>query len=132
MHKPITLLIIAILVLLLSSCDNKEEPTLYLSPSDLVQTTWYGSETSFDNDQETGTINFILEFLSSSNGTYIFVDEKGDPYGNGSFKYQIKGKIISFSGAIVGDWTIIERSDQRIVLQAFLPQKHIMSLSKIY
>ena len=128
MYKPITLLIIATLVLFMSSCDDKEEPTLSLSPSDLVQTTWYGT----DNDQETGTINFILEFLSSSNGTYIFVDEKGQPYGNGSFKYQIKGKIISFSGAIVGDWTIIERTDQRIVLQAFLPQKHIMSLLKKY
>lgn len=132
MHKPIILLIIATLVLFLSSCDDKEEPTLSLSPSDLVQTSWYGTDTSFDNNQETGTINFILEFLSSSNGTYIFVDEKGDPYGNGSFKYQIKGKIISFSGAIVGDWTIIERNNQRIVLQAFRPQKHIMYLTKMY
>ena len=81
MYKPITLLIIATLVLFMSSCDDQEEPTLSLSPSDLVQTTWYGTDTSFDNDQETGTINFILEFLSSSNGTYIFVDEKGQPYG---------------------------------------------------
>ena len=96
MYKPITLLIIATLVLFMSSCDDKEEPTLSLSPSDLVQTTWYGTDTSFDNDQETGTINFILEFLSSSNGTYIFVDEKGQPYGNGSFKYQIKGKLYLF------------------------------------
>lgn len=129
MDKLINFSLITILLVLISSCNDEEGP---LSPSDLVQTTWYGTDTSFDNYQETGQTKFILEFLSYPNGTYIFVDENGNPYGNGSFKYQIKGNIISFSGAIVGDWTIIERNNNKIILQTFIPQKHQMSLSLLY
>lgn len=132
MNKILISLITVITALSIISCDDKDKPTLTLSPSELFQTTWSGTDTAFEEGYESDTINFILEFNSTSSGTYIFVDENGNPYGNGSFKYQINGRILSFTGALVGDWSIIEKNDNRIILQAFLPQKHIIVLTKMY
>ncbi|MDE6369011.1 MAG: hypothetical protein K2K94_07220, partial [Muribaculaceae bacterium] len=52
-------------------------------------------------------------------------------YYAGNFKYSITKEMIFFSGSIVGNWTVIERKKDKIVLRAFLPEENIMTLNKM-
>lgn len=130
MYKLLSIIILIIYSISIISCDSNDEPNIEMNPSDLLQTTWFGVDNAYKDDQVVSKTDFILEFLTESTGTYIFVNENGEPYGNGNFQYKIDGRIITFSGAIVGNWTIIEKSNKSITLQSFLPEKHIIILTQ--
>lgn len=130
MNKFLSIIFLIICSISIISCDSNDEPNIEMKPTDLLQTTWYGVDNAYNDNQVIGKTNFILEFLTESTGTYIFVNENGEPYGNGNFQYKIDGRIITFSGAIVGNWTIIEKSNKSITLQSFLPEKHIIILTQ--
>lgn len=121
---------IAIVVALLSvSCSNDDEPTF--GSKDLIHTTWLGKDVCYEDGQEIASVSFIVTFLTESEGKYIFVDENGSPTGDGHFTYNIDGDMITFNGAIVGNWTIIERTKDNIILRAFLPKEHKMYLKLV-
>lgn len=110
---------IAIVVALLSvSCSNDDEPTF--GSKDLIHTTWSGKDVCYEDGQEIASVSFIATFLTESEGKYVFVDENGNPTGDGHFTYNIDGDMMTFNGAIVGNWTIIERTKDTIILRAFL------------
>ena len=57
----------------------------------------------------------------------------GDPATVKAVYYQNDGrKIIFDNSALVGSWTIMEKSKNRIVLQAYLPQEYKVILTKKY
>ena len=121
---------IAIVVALLSvSCSHDDEPTM--GSKDLIHTTWSGKDVCYEDGQEIASVSFIVTFLTESEGKYIFVDENGNPTGDGHFTYSIDGDMMTFNGAIVGNWTIIERTKDTIILRAFLPKEHKMYLNRI-
>lgn len=56
---------------------------------------------------------------------YINGEGSGDPATVNEVYYQIDGrKIIFKNSALVGSWTIMEKSKNRIVLQAYSPQMY--------
>ena len=65
--------------------------------------------------------------------SYINGEGSGDPATVNAVYYQIDGrKIIFKNSALVGSWTIMEKSKNRIVLQAYLPQEYKVILTKKY
>lgn len=75
----------------------------------------------------------IIEFNSAVEGMYINGEGSGDPATVNAVYYQIDGrKIIFKNSALVGSWTIMEKSKNRIVLQAYLPQEYKVILTKKY
>ena len=122
-------LLITIIVGLLTVSCSHDEPTF--GSSDLIHTTWSGTDVCYEDGDEIASVSFIVTFLTESEGKYIFVDENGSPTGDGHFTYNIDGNMITFNGAIVGNWTIIERTKDTIILRAFLPKEHKMYLNRI-
>lgn len=121
---------IAIIVSLLSvSCSHDDEPKF--GSQDLIHTTWMGKDVCYEDGEEIASTQFIAEFLTESEGRYIDCDEDGNPIGDGHFKYNIDGDMITFNGAIEGNWTIIERTKNDITLRAFRPQEHKMYLTRV-
>ena len=124
------ILFITIVVMLLSvSCSHDDEPAF--GSKDLLYTTWRGKDVCYEDGQETASIQFIVQFLTESGGKYIYVDDEGNPTGDGHFSYNIDGDMITFNGAIVGSWTIIECTKDTITLLAFLPKEHKIYLHRI-
>lgn len=105
---------------------------LELNPLDLAQTTWSGVEESVSEEYEVRYSHFIMEFHTLSKGYQIDVDENGRPYSKNEFNYKIQGKLISFTRAMVGTWTIMEYTGTSMTLQAYLPTKHVITLTKMY
>ena len=122
-------LLITIIVGLLTVSCSHDEPTF--GSSDHIHTTWSGTDVSYEDGDKIESVSFIVTFLTESEGKYIFVDENGSPTGDGHFTYNIDGNMITFNGAIVGNWTIIERTKDTIILRAFLPKEHKMYLNRI-
>lgn len=120
---------IAIVFALLSvSCSHDDEPAF--DNKDLLHTTWKGNDVCYENGEEIASTQFIVEFLTESEGRYIDCDEDGNPTGDGHFKYNIDGDMITFNGAIEGNWTIIERTKNAITLRAFRPKEHKIFLNR--
>lgn len=104
---------------------------LELSPCDLAQTTWRGNKEVFDGDRLLWRTDFIIEFVTASEGFRVDITEKGHE-GRYNFNYEIQGRKISFSGSFGKDWTVLEYTGNSMKLQAFLPQKQVMFLTKMY
>ena len=121
---------------LLASCsddDNDTEPTL--TASELLQTTWNACVCDYDADGKE-VVNeeyLIVEFLTETQGKSINAEGSGDPSSVWDLYYYIDGRIITFeSSALVGNWTVIEKSKNSIVLQSYRPEKSVATLTKLY
>lgn len=121
---------------LLASCsddDNDTEPTL--TASELLQTTWNACVCDYDADGKE-VVNeeyLIVEFLTETQGKSINGEGSGDPSSVWDLYYYIDGRIITFeSSALVGNWTVIEKSKNSIVLQSYRPEKSVATLTKLY
>lgn len=128
MNKLILFMAI-IMGLLSASCSNDDEPAF--GSKDLLHTTWAGNDVCYEDGEEIASTRFIVVFLTDSEGQYIDCDEEGNPTGDGHFTYRIDGDMITFNGAIVGNWTIIERTKNSMTLRAYLPKEHKMYLTRI-
>lgn len=131
MNKNFIIVLFTILLIFITSCNENQQDRM-LTSSDLYQTIWKGTIEGFNGDEMTGRTPLILEFLTSSSGKCIRLDENDDPIENGFFSYRIEDKIISFSKDITGDWYIINYDTDSLILQSYSPHKLIMTLSKIY
>ena len=121
---------------LLASCsddDNDSEPTL--TASELLQTTWDVCVCDYDVDGKE-VINeecLIVEFLTETQGKSINGKGSGYPSEVSDLFYHIDGRIITFkNSALVGNWTVIEKSKNRIVLQSYRPEKSVAALTKLH
>lgn len=121
---------------LLASCsndDNDSDPTL--TASELLQTTWNACVCDYDEDGKEVVHEeyLIVEFLTETQGKSINGEGSGDPSAVWDLYYYIDGRIITFeSSALVGNWTVIEKSKNSIVLQSYRPEKSVATLTKLY
>ena len=119
--KRILLFVVTSLCLFFVGCDNDDkDDVISLTPQELIQTTW---DVELNRYTENGKVEHkeygIIEFNSAVEGNAVY--------------YQIDGrKIIFKNSALVGSWTIMEKSKNRIVLQAYLPQEYKVILTKKY
>lgn len=133
--KKILLFVVTSLCLFFVGCDNdNKEDIISLTPQELIQTTW---EVELNRYSENGEVEHkeygIIEFNSSEEGAYINGEGSGDPVTKNPLYYQInRRKIIFKNSPLVGGWTIIEKSKNKIVLQAYLPQMYRSILVKKY
>lgn len=133
--KRILLFAVTSLCLFFVGCDNDDkDDVISLTPQELIQTTW---DVELNRYTENGKVEHkeygIIEFNSAVEGMYINGEGSGDPATVNAVYYQIDGrKIIFKNSALVGSWTIMEKSKNRIVLQAYLPQEYKVILTKKY
>lgn len=120
----------------LTSCsddDNDSEPKLIAS--ELLQTTWKACVCDYDIEGKV-VVNeeyLIVEFLTENHGKSINGEGSGYPSEVNDLYYHIDGKIITFgNSALVGHWTVVEKSKNNIVLQSYRPEKSEATLSKQY
>lgn len=121
---------------LLTSCsddNNDSEPTLIAS--ELLQTTWEACVCDYDAEGK-AIVNeeyLIVEFLTETRGKSINGEGSGYPSMTDDLHYQIDGRMLSFANsALVGVWTVIEKSKNKIILQAYRPEKSVATLTKQY
>ena len=121
---------------LLASCsddDNDFDPTL--TASELLQTTWNACVCDYDADGKEVVHEeyLIVEFLTETQGKSINGEGSGGPSAVWDLSYYIDGRVITFeSSALVGNWTVIEKSKNSIVLQSYRPEKSVATLTKLY
>ncbi len=130
MKKIVDYMIVAFVMLFaLQSCSNDDEPKQELTAEYLEATTWDAqlSGSAYPNHTPI-TAHFIMQFLSLKSGKCIPAYDD-DSY-EGSFTYSITKNMITFNGAFVGNWTVIERTKNKMVLQAFMPNEFIMVLTR--
>ncbi len=116
------------------SDDNDDsEPTL--TASELLQTTWDVCVRDYDtNGKEILNEEYlIVEFLTETEGKSINGEGSGYPSAVNYLYYHIDKRIITFeNSALVGIWTVIKKSKNRIVLQSYRPKKSVATLTKEY
>ena len=128
--KKLFIPFVLILSIVMAACSHDDELSLTLTGDYLEATTWDATVTVKLDDLMVTESRFVLEFLSKDSGTCKDTYHEGSYYA-GNFKYSITKEMIFFSGSIVGNWTVIERKKDKIVLRAFLPEENIMTLNKM-
>lgn len=130
--NKICIITITFLITILSGC-KEEESNIQLFPEELCQTTWNVTETMYDkNENILFEESYIIQFITTNKGLQITKNDSGEYDEKRNLWYNVEGKIITFNGALVGYWTIIEKSKNRIMLEAYLPRKYVMVLEKLY
>ena len=123
------LLLLGVLVV---CCKKRENPIVELGPDDLAQTTWSGVDEFIGQNLSEIREHCIIEFRTTTTGTYIEVDKNGRPFSKRKFDYKIKGKLITFFELREDTWTVVDYTGESLILHAFLPEKHVMTLTKMY
>ena len=116
--------------LLAVSCDKDD--TFEVTPQTLTQTVWNAEIVYYDeNDNQTGTNNCVVEFLSETEGKY----SEPDMNTVRRFSYEVDRAIIVIdSGSYTllnGTWHIVEKSEQQILLQGYYPNKVLITLDRV-
>ena len=128
--KKLFITFVLIVSKVMTACGHDDELSLTLTGEYLEATTWDATIVVKLDDKMVTESRFVLEFLSKDSGTCKDTYNEGSYY-VGNFKYSITKEMIFFSGSIVGNWTVIERKKDKIVLRAFLPEENIMTLNKM-
>lgn len=125
-------------MVLTSACNNDnengivDEQEFALTPQVLEKTTWNTVCTVYDFDGKEYVTHCVLQFLTGKNGTATDLDLEGDMIKKISFSYSINGNIFSFNKVFPGDHTIMEATKDKIILQAYLPQRNVIIMEKQY
>ena len=123
--------LMAISLMLLTSACSKDEEEYMLSANDLEQTTWKAVYTGYDYQGKKYKYNYIVQFLTKTSGTSVELADDRD-YPDHPFSYSIDRKIMSFRDLFGGDWTIMEASHNKFVLQSDIPTKATIVWVKQY
>ena len=128
--KTIRNLLMCAVALLAVSCDKDD--TFEVTPQTLTQTVWNAEIVYYDeNDNQTGTNNCVVEFLSETEGKY----SEPDMNTVRRFSYEVDRAIIVIdSGSYTllnGTWHIVEKSEQQILLQGYYPNKVLITLDRV-
>jgi hypothetical protein len=133
--KKILFVLFSLCLVLTTSCGNDDEPSydLTLEEDELAQTTWKANQSIYDvKGNETYSRDFTLEFEHASLAAYLLpVDGK---MVRRWVEYHIDNKIVKISTqadhALSGSWTLTEKKKNRLVFQAYLPEKSILTLER--
>lgn len=129
--KKLSIIFMFIACLFVTACSNDDEPKTGLTAEFLMGTTWGAELTgSTTADNTPVSTHFAMQFLTKDSGKCI--PNYDDNSYEGSFTYNIKKGIITFNGSFVGNWTIVEYSKSKIVLQSFQPNEVKLVLSTLY
>ncbi|MDM8243085.1 hypothetical protein QUW47_14605 [Phocaeicola barnesiae] len=119
------------LFLVLASCEKNDKLDDSFSIN-LYQTVWQGTENVYEGEDIIDTQYFVLQFFDNYTGVQIITDEYYNPVTKWDFDYILTDRILTFRGALEGKWNIIENKHDKIVLQYYTPQKHVINLVRQY
>lgn len=119
-----------IVCLIAAACSNNDEPKPELSGEYLEATTWDAELTGEAYPNHTPiSAHFVMQFLTKESGKCV--PAYGDDSYEGEFTYNITKEMITFNGSMVGNWTVMEQTNSKMVLQSFLPYKFVLVLNKM-
>ncbi len=128
--KKLSIFFMFIVCLFMTACSKDDEPKPELTAEYLEATTWDAelNGSAYPNHTPISS-HFVMQFLSKESGKCIpaYDDDSYD----GTFRYHITKDMITFNGAFVGNWTVIEHTKTKMVLQAFLPHEFKLVLTKM-
>ena len=114
--------------MIISSCSN-DDPMPEFNAAYLEATTWDAELTGSTYPSHNPiSAHFVMQFLTKEKGKCV--PTYGDEDYDGPFTYSITKEMILFNGSITGYWTLIERSNDRMVLQSFQPTEFKLVLTK--
>ena len=134
MNKLI-LSLIFIVYLIMTACSKNEElkfeiddePKLELTGEYLKGSDW--SAKLISTNSSASTSHFVIYFLTNKSGQCK--PYYGEIEHDGPFSYQISDEIITFNGSLEGEWTCIEFTKTKLILQSFKPNEYNLVLNKI-
>ena len=117
--------------MIMTSCgSDDDEPNPGLTSAYLEATTWEAQLAGTDYPtQEPVSDHFVMVFLTKESGECI--PAYGETDYAGSFSYHITKDMITFSGALIGSWSVVERTDKIMVLRSFRPNEFKLVLTRI-
>ncbi|MDE5608390.1 MAG: hypothetical protein K2I64_05615 [Muribaculaceae bacterium] len=128
--KKVLIPFIFIACLIVLTCCSNDESEIELTGEYIEATTWDAELTGSAYPNHTPiSSHFVMQFLSKESGKCI--PAYGDDSYEGSFRYHITKDMITFNGAIVGNWTVVERAKTRMILRAFLPNEFKLVLTRM-
>lgn len=131
--KITKLLWLFVITILLSSCSDDDDKELEKTTDDLIYTSWKGEVYGPDYKGDILRENIILQFLSPTEGQFIRLDEQGKPlFSTNGVSYKFNGPVISFQGAITGQWTITKKTSKHLRLEAYTPYQNTMDLERVF
>ncbi len=116
--------------LVMTACNNDDEPKIELTGEYLEATTWDAQlkGSTYPSGYPLSD-HFVIQFLTKDIGKCI--PAYGETDYEGSFIYSIIKDMITFNGSIVGNWTLKEHSKSKMVLQSFQPYEFTLVLTKM-
>lgn len=131
--KTIKLLFFVILSVVLISCSDDDDNHFRFNEESLKQTVWEGTfiETN-DDEVAIETKKIVFQFYTTEKGQYI-INEEGHETVMWDFNYFIDDKIIKISnGSLLGNYTLLEFSKDKMILVILGTHKGTLSLNKKY
>lgn len=131
--KTIKLLFFVILSVVLISCSDDDDNHFRFNEESLKQTVWEGTfiETN-DDEVAIETKKIVFQFYTTEKGQYI-INEEGHETVMWDFNYLIDDKIIKISnGSLLGNYTLLEFSKDKMILVILGTHKGTLSLNKKY
>lgn len=131
--KTIKLLFFVILSVVLISCSDDDDNHFRFNEESLKQTVWEGTfiETN-DDEVAIETKKIVFQFYTTEKGQYI-INEEGHETVMWDFNYLIDDKIIKISnGSLLGNYTLLEFSKDKMTLVILGTHKGTLSLNKKY
>lgn len=105
--------------------------SLEMTATDLEQTTWDAHEIAYDGQGNiVGESFYILDFQTDERGKCTELDANGEYLRTNDFYYTVDRKLIHFQGALTLNWTVVERTKHKIVMQTYLENKFVMTLTR--
>lgn len=116
-----------------SETDSVQPEELSITAQELAKSTWLVSDNECVDEANKEYIrkDYIVQFTSETEGTSIYHDEEGNITGY-AFSYEADGPILRFTGFFTGYWTIRSKDKDRLILEAYLPQRHLLVMTKKY
>lgn len=124
-------LFLLMLCLLLVDCNDDEE-NFRFDGAFLKQSTWEGTSVVTNKGEIIRMSNVEMQFFTETNGQYI-LKSPGSSTGVYDFKYSIEGKIMNIKdGPLLGMHTLLEMSEDKMVLEELDSYKVTLTLNKKY
>lgn len=115
---------------LCAACDD-DGLSPEMAAADLEQTVWDAHEVAYDGQGAiAGESFYILEFHTDTTGQCTELDAGGEYLRTNPFTYTVDRKLIGFQGALTLKWTVTERTKRKIVMQAYLENRFVMTLTR--
>lgn len=118
---------------LCAACSDDDDLSLEMTAADLEQTTWNAHKIAYDGQGDiVNELFYILEFQTDETGKLTEMNADGEYLRTSNFYYTVDRKLIQFQGALTLNWTVTERTKHKIVMQTFLENKFVMTLTRMY